>query len=310
MTATRSPRFSVLIPCRNAAATLTETLASVRAQTRADWEVVAVDDGSTDETARILAAASAEDRRVRVVSGPRRGPGAARNVAAAAARGELLAFLDADDLWAPDRLAAAAETLAARPDATAVFARVAFFADDPARSDARSAVWRRDPTARDLLLSNPACTSSNLVVRRAAFEAAGGFREDLWHAEDVELMLRLLPEGALAPDARTLVHYRASAGGLSSDLDAMMEGWRACVKTAGAIGRLPSARDLRAAEASQLRYLARRALRLRHDRRAALSYALRGLGRSPAGFFSAPRQGALTLAAALVSAAFPRRAAA
>lgn len=301
------PAFSIVIPCRNAAATLPRTLRSVWEQTCTDWEVLAIDDGSGDATSRLLAEAEALDPRIRALTGAGRGPGAARNLGAAQARGPALAFLDADDVWAPGRLAAAAETFAARPDAAAVFARVGFFATDPGRIEARSALWRRDPGAADLLRANPACTASNLVVARAAFEAAGGFREDLRHAEDVELMLRLLPHGALVPQAELLTFYRASAGGLSSDLERMMAGWRECVRAARSIGHRPSARALRAAEASQLRYLSRRALRLSQGRGAALGFAWRGLRASPAGFFSAPRQGAATLAAALLRAVAPAR---
>jgi teichuronic acid biosynthesis glycosyltransferase TuaG len=103
------PTVSVITPARNAAATLEATIASVTAQTRADWEMLIADDGSTDATVAIAAAWAARDPRIRPLPGPRagggEGPAAARNRAIRAARGRFIAFLDADDRWRPEKLA-------------------------------------------------------------------------------------------------------------------------------------------------------------------------------------------------------------
>jgi len=92
------PRFSVIIPTYNRAALLADTLASVFSQRFTDFEVLIVDDGSTDETERVL---SDHASRIRVWTQAHRGPGAARNVAAEQARGRYLAFIDSDDVWFP-----------------------------------------------------------------------------------------------------------------------------------------------------------------------------------------------------------------
>ena len=100
------PLVSVITPVYNAARWLPETLASVQAQTLIDWEHLLVDDGSTDESVIIAERAAKEDSRVRLLRMPANGgPAAARNFALQNARGRFIAFLDADDLWLPEKLA-------------------------------------------------------------------------------------------------------------------------------------------------------------------------------------------------------------
>ncbi len=96
---------SIITPVYNAATTLSETLATVREQTFEDWEQILVDDGSTDESLAIAEEAAWADSRLRLLRTLRNsGPAAARNVALDVARGRFIAFLDADDLWLPDKL--------------------------------------------------------------------------------------------------------------------------------------------------------------------------------------------------------------
>lgn len=100
-----TPAVSVVTPVWNAAATLGAAVASVRAQTRGDWEMLIVDDGSTDGSAALAAALAALEPRLRLFGWPeRRGAAAARNAGIRAARGRFIAFLDADDLWRPRKL--------------------------------------------------------------------------------------------------------------------------------------------------------------------------------------------------------------
>ena len=100
------PLVSIVTPVYNAARWLPETVAAVRAQTLTDWEQILVDDGSTDGSLAAVEALAAEDPRFRSLHTPDRlGPSAARNLALDAARGRFIAFLDADDLWHPEKLA-------------------------------------------------------------------------------------------------------------------------------------------------------------------------------------------------------------
>jgi succinoglycan biosynthesis protein ExoO len=99
-------RISIITPAWNAAGFIGRAIASVQAQSHADWELLIVDDASTDETCAVVQAAAAQDPRIKLLRAPKNGgPGAARNIAFPAAQGDFMALLDADDAYAPDRLA-------------------------------------------------------------------------------------------------------------------------------------------------------------------------------------------------------------
>lgn len=301
------PHFSVIIPAHNAARTLGEALSSVRRQTFTDWEVVIVDDGSTDDTLAVAAAYVGIDDRFRVVRVANGGPARARNIAALTeATGTFLAFLDADDIWAEDKLETSAAALVMRPTLDGVFGQVSFFQVSPADARTVSRVRIGVLKVADLLGENPVCTLSNLVIRRSCFQAVGGFNESLRHAEDLECLIRLAAAGGrIAAIQRVLVHYRTSPAGLSSDLEAMHAGWRKVAEAAQAAGIGIDEADQRSAEAVHLRYLARRALRLQRPGWSSLGFALRGIRLSPAAFFVPLRRGVSTLLAALAAPLLP-----
>ena len=100
------PLISIIVPCYNAAGTLPATVQSALAQTYPRIEIILVDDGSTDDTSAVMAALAAQDDRITVLSQENAGVAAARNLGIAAARGDFIATLDADDLWAPEKLEA------------------------------------------------------------------------------------------------------------------------------------------------------------------------------------------------------------
>ncbi|AHM05431.1 glucosyltransferase [Roseibacterium elongatum DSM 19469] len=297
------PRFSIILPCFNAAATLPDTLESIRAQSCRDWEVICVDDGSTDDTVSIIDAHAAQDDRICLIRNPRKGPSAARNTGGLSyATGEILAFCDADDLWEPrklERLSAIFET--ADPDA--VYGQVAFFDGDAGARMRRSTVPDGPVTIAMLLGENPVCTTSNLSVTRQAFAATGGFDEGLVHNEDLEWLVRCVGTGRrIIGDPALHVLYRRTPGGLSSDLMRMRDSRTRVLDSAATFGVRPDAR----AEAIFARYLARRALRLDAEARLALGFALRGLRTNPVAFLFPLRRGAATALAALLAPVFPR----
>lgn len=299
-----APRFSIVMPCRNAARTLPDTIASLQAQTEPRWEAICLDDGSTDETAALLAAAAARDPRLRVVRLDGVGPSRARNHGVRDhAAAPIIAFCDADDLWQPDKLARLGAAFA--PDGpAAVFGQVAFYDGDRTARMRLSTMPARPLGIAGLLAENPVCTMSNLSVRREVFLATGGFDETMVHNEDLDWLVRLVGEGhRVIGDPALHVLYRANPRGLSADLLRMEAGRRAALATAARYGVRPDAR----AEAVYARYLARRALRLDAGPWIALRYALRGIAASPAAFLLPLRRGAATLAAALAAPALPRR---
>lgn len=197
-----APRLSVLMPVRNGGDYVDAAIASMRRQTYGDLEIVVVDDRSTDGTPALLARHAAEDGRIRVLPATGAGIVDALNQALAAARGDLVARMDADDVCEPDRLARQVAEMDSRPDlvllgtgAVVIDARgrvgaVVAVETDPARLVAR------------LRVENP-FLHPTVVMRRQAVEAAGGYRRQFALAEDYDLWTRLARQGVVAnlPDA-------------------------------------------------------------------------------------------------------------
>jgi glycosyltransferase involved in cell wall biosynthesis len=125
-----STEVSVIVPAFNAGATIDATLASVRRQTHAALDIVIVDDGSRDDTAARAAAHAADDRRIRIVRQDNAGVAAARNAGLAAARAEFVAPIDADDLWAPTKIAKQLARIAGRPEIGLVYTWYKLIDDD------------------------------------------------------------------------------------------------------------------------------------------------------------------------------------
>lgn len=214
------PRLSVLMPCRDAAGHLPDAIASIEAQTFRDFEVIAVDDGSSDDTVAVLGAWSGRDGRVSVVRQPRRGIVPALAAAHARARGTLIGRMDADDIAHPDRFARQLALLDDQPDIVACGTGVRYFPEAVVRDGARRyAAWLNGCTepadlARDIFVECP-IAHPTLIVRRDTFDAAGGYRDMGW-PEDYDLVLRLWRTGGrLANVPAVLLAWREGAGRLS-----------------------------------------------------------------------------------------------
>lgn len=174
-----SPRVSVLIPCYNAGQYLGAALDSVLAQTYPDYEIIVVDDGSEDNTPAVAASYGG----VRYVYKPHSGVSAARNLAIANARGEFVAFLDADDLWTPDKLEKQVAYLDSHPDCQLVFTGAQnFFQGSPEIMSARQ---------RQLYDAGLEKCVITCCFRRRVFETWGDFRGDYIYGEDTHFMMRL-----------------------------------------------------------------------------------------------------------------------
>ncbi|MHB2025414.1 MAG: glycosyltransferase family 2 protein [Elusimicrobiota bacterium] len=209
MTGASAARISVILPVYNGEKTVGRAIESLLSQTLRDFEIVAADDGSTDGTARVLAAIA--DSRLRVVSLHKNlGRAAARNAAAKASRGEYLAMLDADDEAYPERLKRQAEFLDSHPG-------IAFCGSwaHILEPSGETREWRRpvepEKIRRSILRSNP-FIHSTVMMRREAFAAAGGFREDGLWCEDYDLYLRVAAKRAAANIPEFLALYRAHSG--------------------------------------------------------------------------------------------------
>lgn len=194
------PRISVLLPVRNAAPYLGASLASLWRQTFADFEVVAVDDGSTDGSGEILDRAAAREPRLRVVHARHRGLPATLNAAWAAARSPLLARHDADDVAHRRRFELQAAYLRDHPRVAVVGCRVRLFPAAAVGAGMRRWVlWHNrllthEEMAREVLIDSP-LVHGTALIRRKWIEGAGGWTEEPW-AEDLDLWIRLLEAGA------------------------------------------------------------------------------------------------------------------
>ena len=296
-----APAVAVIIPARNAAATLGETLASLQAQQFRHWQAIVVDDGSTDATADIALQHARHDPRIQCLQGPQAGVSAARNFGVRHCAGPVLAFLDADDLWLPGKLRAHLAQLQRRPEVGLSFDRIRFV-DAAARPTAVTSTRRVKGLPRHAFLyENPACTASTLVFRRRAFVQAGGFDETLNHAEDLELMLRLrcTTDWQVEGLDQVLTHYRANSGGASADLLAMQQGWERVMARARRYAPDLLRIHLPRARAVHLRYLARRALRLGLPAAAGLALWRQAMASSPLALARDPARTLGTLAGLL-----------
>ena len=210
-------RVSVVTPCYNAARFIAAAVESIRAQTLGDWEMLVVDDGSTDGSPEIVAAIG--DARVRVLRQANRGPSAARNAGVRETRGAYVAFLDADDIALPDRLAAQAAVLDGEPD-LAVVASGYQWIDACGRVLPAEHSWQYPfelNALRDWLFDCPLVPSATMI-RRSAWAEVGGFEEKLRGGEDWHFWMRLVLSGHRMAWLRQVVcHYRRLPTGLASD---------------------------------------------------------------------------------------------
>jgi glycosyltransferase involved in cell wall biosynthesis len=212
-TAPARPRVSIVIAAFNAEPFIDSTIASALGQTFRDFEILVVDDGSHDGTAAVVRRRVAMDTRVRLLVQPNSGPSAARNRGVADARGELIAFLDHDDLWHPDKLALQVSICDARPEVGVVSCYSAVI-----DRSYRCLGWRLGGDAdgdvyEDMLEWDMISGGSVALIRRGLFQAVGGFDETLRFREDWDLWIRLARRTPFATVRRTLVGYTRSDGG-------------------------------------------------------------------------------------------------
>jgi glycosyltransferase involved in cell wall biosynthesis len=212
---TSRPAFSIVMPALNAARTIAEAIASV-AETRADWEMIVVDGGSTDETAALVARCD----RARLISAPGTTIYQALNVALAEARAPHIAWLNADDLLLPGALDRVGAAFAADREAEIVRGRARFmFSDGAAWRDHAGEIERRvaGPLRLDLVTRGPLAINA-MFFRRSLIERVGRFDETLRLAADREWMLRAWLAGVRVREiADPVYRYRIHAG--SSTLD-------------------------------------------------------------------------------------------
>lgn len=209
------PRFSIVLPAYQAHDTLALAIESVLAQEFADWELIIVDDGSTDDTGAIARAYADGDARIKVFSQPNAGCAGARRAAASRAQGDFVTKLDADDAFTPDALTVLAQAVDEHPDYDIYSANgVKVYPEGrrvPALSDPR--FFRPCSLKLEDIIDDCWIFGGGATIRRETLERIGGFREE-YYCEDYDLWIRALAQGArhLYVPA-TIYEYRMSGEG-------------------------------------------------------------------------------------------------
>ena len=204
------PLVSVVVPMFNAALTIPRALASIRAQTYENWEAIFVDDASADDCGAVVRASG--DRRCAVMRlDVNSGPARARNLGLAAARGELVAFLDADDEWLPGKLERQVAQFVADPGLALVVADVRVRTVDGGEGSsvyARQAPVSGGEAWKTLLASSFVATSA-AMTRRDLLDRVDGFDPDLVTGEDQDLFIRLALNGRVCalPEPLAVYHW-------------------------------------------------------------------------------------------------------
>lgn len=212
------PLVSVITPAFNAEKYIAATIESVLAQTYSDWELIIVDDGSTDRTAEIVKNYTARDSRVVYVFQKNAGQSAARNAALMHSHGVYIAFLDADDLFNPEKLEVQTTFLEKNPLCGVCYCRIAhFFNDDPEKFFTFDVPHPSGNLFQDLLRSN-FINPLSVVLRKNLLDQVGGFNPSFRRVDEQYLWLKLARAGAdFQYLNQSLARYRVHRGSLSNE---------------------------------------------------------------------------------------------
>lgn len=235
------PRVSIIMPAYNVQDFVAEAVESIATQSFESLELIIVEDGSTDTTADRLRQVQESWPRaaglLTVLHQQNGGAAAARNLGAERARGELLAFIDADDRWPPDALAQLVACLEAFPESDIACPRyrridetgaAVNYLGEPVEVVCAGTAAPRRYDAAQTLISTPAESATGVLVRREAFEMGGGFDAQLKSNNDVDCWLRILwgRQSTLVQCSQAMVDYRLRPAQITSDVRRMRDGHR------------------------------------------------------------------------------------
>ncbi len=303
------PRASIVVSAYNTLKTLPETVSSLLAQDFDGFEVLVVDDGSTDGTADWVLAHP--DPRLRLVRQLNRGLAGARNGGIAEALGEYIGFCDGDDLWEPEKLSEHVAFLEANPAVGLTYSGSSLIDEVGAPLGLSQSPKAGRVTARDVLLRNPVGNGSTPVLRRACLDdiqfrpkgetRSQWFDESFRQSEDIECWLRiaLTTRWVISGTDAPLTRYRIVSSGLSANVLRQFETWLRVAERVQQVAPDFARLHLPAAKAYQLRYLARRAVTLGAGR-TALALMLRSNVASLHPLWHEPAKTLTTFAAACV----------
>jgi glycosyltransferase involved in cell wall biosynthesis len=213
------PEISVIISAYNAERTILETIESVQRQTFSNFELIVINDGSTDQTLELLS--TIKDPRLRVFSYSNGGLPTARNRGISHTTGDFITFLDADDLWTPDKLELQLAALKHHPEAGVAYSWT-YYMDEQGKSvHVGSPVFFEGNVYAKLLIGNFLDSGSNPLIRREAIESVGEFDPTLKSCEDWEYWLRLAARWSFVVVPKAQIFYRQTSGAMSSKIEVM-----------------------------------------------------------------------------------------
>lgn len=294
---------SVIVCAYNGARFLGQALESALAQTHSDFELVLVDDGSTDSSLAI--AEAFRDPRIRVIRQSNQGAAAALATGLRESSRRYAAFLDQDDFWEPEKLAVHLELMERKPELALTFSWFRYVDAGSRHLGIESIRYRGTISFRGLMEDFVIGATSNVVARRAAIEKAGGIDSAFPRLHDLELFLRI---AALAPDnieaiPRDLMSYRRHDTQISRDFTEMETEWERLMSKMGRLWPEVTRSALGPARVNIRRYFARLAYEQR-DYGRALGYSGKGLAADPMAFLTDARNW-LTAGACLCGAVLP-----
>lgn len=239
-----APFFSIIIPTFNRRDYLREALASVFKQQYTDYEVIVVDDGSTEDLSSVI---DEYRERVRFIRQENAGPGVARNRGAQDARGEYLAFLDNDDVWLPWTLSAYVDAIEANRRPALLAGRLLYFTDESEMKSivSQAPVWQAYTDFYASGRHGLYCGSGQMVVRRDVFLDAGGFTDRRINAEDHDFVMRMgTAPGFVRITQPMMIGYRQHRGSMTGNAAKTLEGIRYLLQQERE-GRYPGGRERR-----------------------------------------------------------------
>jgi glycosyltransferase involved in cell wall biosynthesis len=215
------PTISIIIPAYNAENTILKTINSVQQQTFSDFELIVIINGSTDGTLELLK--TVEDKRLKIFTLEKNaGPARARNHGIAQATGEFITFIDADDIWTPDKLELQLAALRQNPEAGVAYSWTCVMTEDGQQAFQGEPLYFKGNVYPDMLFRNFISSGSNVMIRRQAVESVGVFDTTFGYSEDWDYFLRLARDWPFVVVPKTQIFYRQSSSSLSStNLDAL-----------------------------------------------------------------------------------------
>ena len=311
-----SPKVTVVMPVYNVQSFLSEAVDSVLQQTFTDFELIIVDDGSTDASYPICQILSMHDNRIIVLRQKNRGLAGARNTGILASEGRYIAFLDSDDVWHEDKLMQHVALLDENPKVGVSYCPSVFIDNDSQSIGLFQTPKLNNISAKDVLLRNPIGNGSVPVIRRetleqVAFKDTNGrtnyFDESLRQSEDIECWVRIITTTSwqFKGISKALTYYRVNNSGLSANINQQFKSWLTAqeIMTAYAPKLIKQYGTL--AKAYQFRYLARRAVRSR-DTKGAVFMSIKSLWAEPSILIKEPERTLTTLGAAICLTVLPK----